>query len=167
MPAKIIGFRIWSASQAIPSLKELAARQESVTGLRCAFAVHERDPLGWVEMSAVPSVSPATACRLTRSSDRSKVLSLMRDLRPTRTDLVHSLRMSKTAYFTGTEAGHTDFTLLLQLGLTWALAQITRGLIAGDTPSGEMEYWWSDAFLSHVERLRARVEAEGKGHPVR
>lgn len=160
MPATV-DYRIWSPYKTVPDIQELSARQESVTGVRCAFAVHLEGPAGWLEMSAVPAASPTTACMLRRSTDPSLVLKLMRDVRPTRTEVLHSLRLSKTVYFAATAAGRTDFTRLLQLGLTWALAQMTRGLIAGDAPGGQLEYWWSDAFLDRVERLRRRVDASG------
>jgi hypothetical protein len=155
----MISFRIWSPGKAVPDIAELSARQESVTGLRCAFAVHQEGALGWVEMSAVPSASPATACMLSRSTDPSVVLRSKRDLRPTRTEILHSLRLAKAVYYAGTAPGRTDFTRLLQLGLTWALAHMTRGIIAGDASGGQFEYWWSDAFLDRVERLRKRVDA--------
>ena len=157
----MISYRIWSPYKAVPDIAELSARQEAVTGVRCAFAVHQEGPQGWVEMSAVPAASPATACMLSRSTDPSVVLSSKRDLRPTRTELLHTLRQAKAVYYAGTAAGRTDFTRLLQLGLTWTLAHMTRGIIAGDAPGGQLEYWWSDAFLDRVERLRRRVEAAG------
>jgi hypothetical protein len=153
-----VSFRIWSESLVAPAIAELAARQESVTGQRCAFAVHREGPDGWLETSAVPAASPTTACTLTRSTERDVIWSLSRDLRPTRTEFVHALRISRTVYFAGTAAGRTDLTLLIQFGISWALAQITRGIVAGDTPSGQIEYWWSDAFLEQVQTLRRRVD---------
>jgi hypothetical protein len=151
-------YRVWSDSRSAPALAELAARQESVTGLRCAFAVHRDGADGWLELSAVPAAAPTTACTLVRSTDRKTVARLMRDLRPTRTEFVHSLRLARAVYFAESGAGRSDTTLLVQLGLTWALAQMTRGLIAGDLPGGQIAYWWSDAFLERVEGLRQRVE---------
>src|SRR5688572_20055637 len=126
-----LSFRIWSNDTHVPDIAELAARQESVTGLACTFGVHRASRAGWEEVSVVPVASRATACTLTRSTDPAIVAQLMRALRPTRSELVHELRLARTVYFAGTGAGRTDITLLMQFGLTWALAQVTRGLIAG------------------------------------
>ncbi len=153
-----LNFRVWSAGLQVPDLAELAARQQSVTGQRCTFAVGGDGPDGWLELAAIPGSSPETACTLSRSTDPAVVARLLRDVHPIRTEVLHALRLTHTVYFVSAGVGPTDFTLLVEFGLTWALAQMTQGLVAGDTSRGQIEYWWSDAFLAQVEQLRGRVE---------